>query len=121
MLIEENFAGSFDGGISQFRMYVTPLSAPEVKHNFLLLKDKFDMFNPDCPNCNPVIVCLPNDFTYSYTATPITVTIETTIGPGSIVLDYTSLSAKLVNGSYTLSFTNILEYKDNTKIGRAHV
>ena len=72
ILIEENFAGSFDGGISQFRMYVTPLSAPEVKHNFLLLKDKFDMFNPDCPNCNPVITCLPNDFTYSYTATPVT-------------------------------------------------
>jgi len=52
ILIEQNFAGSFDGGISQFRMYTVPLSADEVKHNFNLLKDKFNLFNYDCPNCN---------------------------------------------------------------------
>ena len=63
ILLEQNFAGTFEGGISQFRMYVEPLSAPEVKHNFLLLKDTFDMLNPDCPDCS-TIVCLPNDFTY---------------------------------------------------------
>jgi len=63
ILIEQNFAGTFEGGISQFRMYTTPLSAPEVKHNFLLLKEKFNMFNPDCPDCSTTI-CLPNDFTY---------------------------------------------------------
>jgi hypothetical protein len=63
ILIEQNFAGTFEGGISQFRMYITPLSAPEVKHNFLLLKEKFNMFNPDCPDCSTTI-CLPNDFTY---------------------------------------------------------
>jgi len=63
ILLEQNFAGTFEGGISQFRMYTTPLSAPEVKHNFLLLKDTFNMFNPDCPNCD-TIVCGPNDFTY---------------------------------------------------------
>ena len=63
IIIEQNFAGTFDGGISQFRMYTTPLSAPEVKHNFLLLKDSFDMFNPDCPDCSTT-TCLPNDFTY---------------------------------------------------------
>jgi len=63
ILIEQNFAGTFEGGISQFRMYTTPLSAPEVKHNFLLLKEKFNMFNPDCPDCSTTI-CLPNYFTY---------------------------------------------------------
>jgi hypothetical protein len=52
ILIEQNFAGSFDGGISQFRMYTEPLSADEVKHNFLLLKDTFGLLNPDCENCN---------------------------------------------------------------------
>lgn len=51
ILLEKYFAGTFDGGISQFRMYVEPLSAPEVKHNFKLLKDRFNMFNPDCPDC----------------------------------------------------------------------
>jgi hypothetical protein len=64
ILLEENFAGTFDGGISQFRMYVEPLSAPEVKHNFLILKDTFNMLNPDCPDCN-TIVCGLNDFTYT--------------------------------------------------------
>ena len=63
ILIEQNFAGTFEGGISQFRMYVEPLSAPEVKHNFKLLKNKFKMFNPDCPDCSTTI-CPPNDLTY---------------------------------------------------------
>ena len=62
ILLEQNFAGSFDGGISQFRMYVEPLSSDEVKHNFNLLKDTFNMFNPDCPDCGEI--CLINDFTY---------------------------------------------------------
>ena len=80
ILIEPNFAGTFDGGISQFRMYVSPLSAPEVKHNFDLLKTKFDLFNPDCPNCN--IPCLPNDFSYSIFPTPTpTVTPTNTFTP----------------------------------------
>jgi hypothetical protein len=52
ILIEQNFAGSFDGGISQFRMYTIPLSGDEVKHNFNILKDKFNLFNYDCPNCS---------------------------------------------------------------------
>ena len=51
ILLEKYFAGTFDGAISQFRMYVEPLSAPEVKHNFKLLKNRFNMFNPDCPDC----------------------------------------------------------------------
>lgn len=65
ILLEQNFAGSFDGGISQFRMYVEPLSADEVKHNFNLLKDTFNMFNPDCPDCGEI--CPVNDFTYVIT------------------------------------------------------
>lgn len=64
ILIEQNFAGTFEGGISQFRMYITPLSSPEIKHNFLLLKDTFSMLNPDCPDCFPE-VCGTNDFTYN--------------------------------------------------------
>jgi hypothetical protein len=61
ILIEQNFAGTFEGGISQFRMYITPLSSPEVKHNFNVLKNTFRMFNPDCPDCTTE--CLDNDFT----------------------------------------------------------
>jgi hypothetical protein len=64
ILLEENFAGTFDGAISQFRFYTEPLSSPEVKHNFKLLRDTFFMFDPDCPNCD-LSSCFPNDFTYT--------------------------------------------------------
>jgi hypothetical protein len=85
IVIEQNFAGTFEGGISQFRMYVTPLSAPEVKHNFNILKNTFRMFNPDCPDCSTEI-CPPDDFTYiisdiSTTTTTIPVTTTTTTIP----------------------------------------
>ena len=63
ILLEQNFGGTFDGGVSQFRMYVTPLSAPEIKHNFKLLKDTFNMFNPDCPDCGGEF-CPVDDITY---------------------------------------------------------
>ena len=63
ILINKHFAGSFEGAISQFRMYVNPLSAPEVKHNFNVLKNTFRMFNPDCPDCS-TDVCSIDDFTY---------------------------------------------------------
>jgi hypothetical protein len=51
ILIEPNFAGTFDGGITQFRMYVEPLNAAEIWHNFEILKTKFQMFDPRCPSC----------------------------------------------------------------------
>jgi hypothetical protein len=73
ILLEENFGGTFDGGISQFRFYTEPLSSPEVKHNFKLLKDKFKMFDPDCPVCTTV-TCAPNDFTYEISDTTTTTT-----------------------------------------------
>ena len=68
ILIEQNFAGTFEGAISQFRMYTSPLSAPEIKHNFKILNQKFEMFNPDCPDCSTK-VCEINDFTYVITDT----------------------------------------------------
>ena len=80
ILLEKYFAGTFEGGISQFRMYVEPLSAPEVKHNFRLLKDRFNMFNPDCPDCF-LIDCAIDTLTINIstpTNTP-TVTITPTI------------------------------------------
>ena len=63
ILINKYFAGTFEGAISQFRFYTSPLSAPEVKHNFSLLKNPFIMFNPDCPDCS-TDACAINDFTY---------------------------------------------------------
>jgi hypothetical protein len=83
ILLEQNFGGTFEGGISQFRMYVTPLSSAEVKHNFNILKGTFNMFDYDCPDCD-VLVCDVNDFTYeieTLTPTPTTTTIIPTETP----------------------------------------
>jgi hypothetical protein len=80
ILLEQNFGGTFEGGISQFRMYVDPLTAPEIKHNFKILKDRFSMFDPDCPDCNPV-VCDVNDFEYNVIDTTPTPTPTPTITP----------------------------------------
>ena len=63
ILIEQNFAGTLEGAISQFRMYVEPLSSPEIKHNFHKLKERFNLFNPDCPDCRTE-ACKTDDFEY---------------------------------------------------------
>jgi hypothetical protein len=63
IFIEPNFAGTFDGAISQFRMYVEPLNAAEIVHNFNLLKTDFMLFDPRCPNCENDIL---NDIEYEY-------------------------------------------------------
>jgi hypothetical protein len=75
--LEQNFGGTFEGGISQFRMYVSPLSAPEVKHNFNLLKDTFNMFNPDCPDCGENF-CPVDDFTFTINGPTPTPTVTPT-------------------------------------------
>lgn len=76
ILLEQNFAGTFEGGISQFRMYVEPLTAPEVKHNFQLNYVQFQMFNPDCPDCK-ASACTPSDFTF--VVAPVTPTPTPTV------------------------------------------
>jgi hypothetical protein len=49
--LEEYFGGSLIGDISAFRMYSEPLNASQIKHNFSLLKTKYDLLNPDCVDC----------------------------------------------------------------------
>lgn len=51
ILLEQNFGGTFMGGISQFRMYVEPLTSPQIQHNYRLLKNKFDLYDFWCSNC----------------------------------------------------------------------
>jgi hypothetical protein len=83
ILMEETFGGTFMGGISQFRMYVKPLSAPEVQHNYMVLKEKFDLFDYWCYSCYAII---PPTLTPSISITPsvtpsVTVTPSNTITP----------------------------------------
>jgi hypothetical protein len=76
--LEEYFGGSMIGDISAFRMYVEPLNASQVKHNFRILKNKYTLLNPECPDC--AIIVPSNDLTYELiqaTPTP-TPTVTTT-------------------------------------------
>jgi hypothetical protein len=68
ILLEQNFGGTFMGGISEFRMYVEPLGAAQVQHNYRILKDKFNLFNFNCPN-NACIVD-EGDFTATLIIAP---------------------------------------------------
>jgi hypothetical protein len=60
--LEELFGGSMIGDISAFRMYAEPLNAAQIKHNFKILKDKYNLLNPDCLNCR--ITIPSNDLYY---------------------------------------------------------
>jgi hypothetical protein len=53
--LEEYFGGSMIGDISAFRMYVEPLNVSQVKHNFRILKEKYRLLNPECPDCSIII------------------------------------------------------------------
>jgi len=66
--LEEIFGGSFIGDVSAFRMYTTPLDASEIAHNFRLLKQRYQLLDPNCIVCT--IDCPPNDLTYSFYPCP---------------------------------------------------
>jgi len=85
ILIEPTFGGSFDGAISQFRMYVEPLSYPEILHNFDILKNQFELFDFRCPNC-------PTGLTYN---------IGYSGNGTSILFSSTTLSSYTFNLSYS--------------------
>ena len=59
ILMEQNFGGTFMGGVSQFRMYVEPLTTPQIQHNYRILSDRFDLLDFWCPNCHSEI---PNGY-----------------------------------------------------------
>jgi len=65
--LEEYFGGSMIGDVSAFRMYTEPLDASQIWHNFSLLKTRYGLLDPKCPDC---FVILPS-------ATPTPTNTET--------------------------------------------
>jgi len=59
--LEEIFGGSMIGDISAFRMYTEPLDAGQIAHNFRVLKNRYNLLDPNCPNCRIII---PNNDLY---------------------------------------------------------
>jgi hypothetical protein len=52
ILLSELFGGSLIGDISTFRMYTEPLTPPQIKHNFKKSKNKYNLLDPECPDCS---------------------------------------------------------------------
>jgi len=79
--LEEYFGGSMIGDISAFRMYTEPLNAAQIKHNFRILKAKYNLLNPDCLNCRITIPA--NDLYYELITPTPTLTPSPTPTPSS--------------------------------------
>jgi hypothetical protein len=83
--LEEYFGGSMIGDVSAFRMYTEPLNASQIRHNFLLLKNKYNLLDPNCVNCRIFIpnndllyISVPcNDLGYSFYPCPTPTTTST--------------------------------------------
>jgi len=56
--LEEIFGGSMIGDVSAFRMYTEPLNASQIRHNFKLLKNRYNLLDPNCLNCR---IFIPNN------------------------------------------------------------
>ena len=62
--LEELFGGSMIGDISAFRMYTEPLNASQIRHNFKILKNRYNLLDPNCLNCR---ITIPgNDLYFIY-------------------------------------------------------
>ena len=77
--LETLFGGSMIGEISAFRMYTEPLNAAQIKHNFKILENKYDLLNPDCLDCRITIPV--NDLYYEIINETPTPTITPTVTP----------------------------------------
>ena len=94
--LEEIFGGSMIGDISAFRMYTEPLDAGQIAHNYRVLQNKYNLLNPNCPNC---VIIIPNndlfyrsfpcnDLGYSIYVCPTpTPTVTSTVTPTDNVTD----------------------------------
>jgi hypothetical protein len=80
ILIEQNFAGTFDGAISKFNMYAKPLSVPEIQHNARILRPIYNFLNPYCLDCGANVTPTPTP-TPTVTPTPTSVTPTPTPTP----------------------------------------
>jgi hypothetical protein len=91
--LEELFGGSFIGDMSAFRFYTEPLNASQIAHNFSILKEKYNLLDPDCVDCEPNNKYLP---------------IISSFSPGSgFVGDTIQLIGKNFNQITTLFLNNI--------------
>lgn len=65
--LEEIFGGSLIGDLSAFRMYIEPLNAGQIRHNFNLLKTRYSLIDPFNPYvCQPIPLTKSVKVYYAY-------------------------------------------------------
>jgi len=105
ILIEQNFAGTFDGAISTFNMYAKPLSVPEIQHNARILRPIYNFLNPYCLNCDfptPTPTITP---THTPTNTPTSSVTPTNTETPTVTPTLTLTPTKTVTPTATTGLT----------------
>jgi len=54
IILEKEFGGSLVGDLSAFRMYIEPLNAGQIRHNFNLLKTRYSLIDPFNSDAQPI-------------------------------------------------------------------
>ena len=116
LLIEKNFAGTFDGGISQMRYYIEPLSNDEIIHNYLVDKDRYNLIDCACQGtvCHPGRILyltegdsVDLDINFVSTCDWTGISGDTCVGPnGFLLTGYTTSQT----GSITTSVDKLSSY-----------
>jgi hypothetical protein len=105
--LENNFAGTFDGKISQLRFYEKTLNLLEIRNNLYIDCDRYcvkasyggaQIVHPDTILCGPDII---------YTPDPgIVIELKAILTPGSINITYIATSSEILNSDITINFTS---------------
>ena len=71
ILLEQNFGGTFMGGLSKFRMYVEPLNSAQIQHNYRIYKEMFDLYDFWCSDCYECLLECYFDFHLAVVPCPV--------------------------------------------------
>ena len=98
LIIQNNFAGTFNGDVSIFKLYGCSLDITTIRSDFNLNKDRFGL-----TNYVPVV-------THNQS---VGVTIDLVVDSGSTILDYTITVDKVLDVDYDLEFSNKINYRNH--------
>ena len=101
LTIENNFAGTFNGDVSIFKLYGCSLDVTTIRDDFKLNKNRFGL-------TNYVPVVIPNQ--------NVGITIDLVVDSGSTILDYTITVDKVLSVDYDLEFVTWVDYRNHGMI-----
>jgi len=106
--IETNFAGTFEGKLSQLRFYEKPLNLMEIRNNLFVDCNRYcvkasyggaQIIHPDTILCGPdTLIVEPN----------LIIELKSIFTPGSINITYIATSNKILTEDLTIRFRNVL-------------